>query len=84
MPFFPPPLEANDAGLRTTKDAPYRWAWPEIRKAVGVSEASVCSHPAIMPDAQTTSHTEFTLLILKKGHLSRFVYPLTTEKSPYL
>jgi len=52
MPCFPPPLEANDAGLRVTEDAPYRWTWPEIGKAIGVPEASVCSHPAIMADFQ--------------------------------
>ena len=54
MTFFSPPLEAHDAGLRVTEDAPYRWTWPETGKAVGVPEASVCSHPAIMPDFQTS------------------------------
>ena len=43
--FFPP-LEAKDAGLRVTEEAPYRWTWPEIGKAVGGPEASVCAHPA--------------------------------------
>ena len=81
MPFFPPPLEANDAGLRVTEDAPYRWTWPEIGKAIGVPEASVCSHPAIMPDFQTPAHTEFTPLFPRRCRFSRFVYPLTKEKS---
>lgn len=62
MRVFPPPVEANDAGLRVTEDASYPWAWPEIKKAVGVPKASVCSHPAIMPDSQPTSHAEFTRL----------------------
>ena len=51
---FPlPPLEANDAGLRVTEDAPYRWTWPEAGEAVGIPEVSVLLHPAIMPDFQT-------------------------------
>jgi hypothetical protein len=53
MPFFSPPLEANDAGLRVTENALYRWSWPEAGEAVGVPEVSVCVHPAIMPDFQT-------------------------------
>jgi hypothetical protein len=81
MPFFSPPLEAKDAGLRVTEEALYRWTWPEIRKAVGVPEASVCSHPAIMPDFQTPSHTEFTPLFPRRCRFSRFVYPLAKEKS---
>ena len=81
MPFFSPPLEANDAGLRVTEDAPYRWTWPEIGKAVGVPEVSVSSHSAIMPDFQTPSHTDFTPLFPRRCRFSRFVYPLTKEKS---
>ena len=83
MPFFSPPLEANDAGLRVTEDAPYRWTWPEIGNAIGVPEAWVWSHPAIMPDVQTPAHTEFTPLFPRRCRCSRFVYPLTKEKSPY-
>jgi len=53
MPFFSPPLEAKDAGLRVPEDALDRWSWPEAGEAVGVPEVSVYSHPAIMPDFQT-------------------------------
>jgi len=81
MPFFPPPLEANDAGLRVTEDAPYRWSWPEAGEVVGVPEASVCSHPAIMPDFQTPSNAAFTPLSPRRCRFLRVVYPLTKEKS---
>ena len=53
MPFFSPPAQVDDASLRVTEDAQDRWSWPEAGEAVGVSEVSVCSHPAIMPDFQT-------------------------------
>lgn len=42
-----------DAGLRVTEDAPYGWFGSEAGKAIGVPQASVCMHPAIMPDSQT-------------------------------
>jgi len=81
MPFFSPPAQVDDAGLRVTEDALYRWIWPEAGKAVGVPQASVCSHPVIMPDFQIPSHAEFTPLSPRKYRFSRFVYPLTKEKS---
>ena len=59
------PCYYQEIGINRTVqsiDAPYRWAWPKIRKTVGVPESSVCSHPAIMPDFQTPSHTECTRL----------------------
>jgi hypothetical protein len=71
MPFFSPPAQVDDAGLRVTEDALYRWIWSEARKAVGVPQASVCSHPAIMPDFQISSNAEFTPLSLRKYCFSR-------------
>jgi len=60
----------DNAGLRVTEDALYRWSGPEAWKVVGVPEASVYSHPAIMPDFQTPSNAEFT--------------PLSPPKMPFL
>jgi predicted RNA methylase len=48
-----PPAQVDDAGCRVTEDALYGWICPESRNAVGVPQASVCSHPALMPDFQT-------------------------------
>jgi hypothetical protein len=36
-----------------------------------------------MPDFQTPSNAEFTPLSPRKCRVSRFVYPLTEEKSPF-
>ena len=52
MPFSPLPEQVDNAGLRVTEDALYRWSWPEAGEAIGVPEASVYVHPAIMPDFQ--------------------------------
>ena len=53
MPFFSPPAQVDNAGLRVTEDALDRWSWPEAGEAVDVPEVLVFLHPAIMPDFQT-------------------------------
>ena len=83
MPFFSPPAQVDDAGLRVTEDALDRWSWPEAGEAVGVPEVSVCVHPAIMPDFQTPAEHRIHAPILQKCRFPRFVYPLTKEKSRY-
>ena len=80
-PFFSPPLEANDAGLRVTEDTLYYWRGPEAGEAVGVPQALVCVHPAIMPDSQALSHAQFPPLSPRRCCCLRCVYPLTKEKS---
>jgi hypothetical protein len=84
MPFFSPPAQVDDAGLRVTEDALDRWSWPEAGEAVGVPEVSVCVHPAIMPDFQTPAEHSIHAPILQKCRFPRFVYPLTKEKSHFL
>ena len=52
-PFFPPPLEPDHAGARVAEDAHHGRSGTEPRKTIGISQASVWSHPAIMPDVLT-------------------------------
>jgi hypothetical protein len=79
-PFFPPPIEKNNTGLRITEYPLYPGSGAKAGEAIRVPQTSISSHPEIMPDF-------FTLEIVKSPSYSDpfscYFHPLEKEKSLY-
>src|SRR5206468_11731487 len=77
-PFFPPPIEKNNTGLRITEYPLYPGSGAKAGEAIRVPQTSMSLHPEIMPDF-------LTLEIVKSPSYSDpfscYFHPLEKEKS---